>query len=72
MSLILPSVDKTTLVKNESYLALIDLGGHRYFAIVAYKGGGKFAQDDGPDVDVSDVARLFVSPKESHVRKATL
>jgi len=70
MSITLGSVDKTALVRNESYLALISLGGHKYFAIVAYKGGGKLAQDDEPDVYVEDTVFVFEKPKESMVRRA--
>ena len=71
VSLILPSVDKSAVVKHESYLALIDLGGHRHFSVVICKNIGKFAQDDGHDIDITDIVSLFASPKESHIRKAS-
>jgi len=64
-SITLKSVPKVSLLKNEAYLVLVDLAGHRYFAIVAYKGCGKFAQDDCPDLDIENVVTVFEKPSEA-------
>ncbi len=65
----IPSVEKVDLVRLEQYLLLVNLGGHKYFTLAIYKGGGVMAQDEGPDVDIAQVEEVFVAPKESHIRR---
>ena len=65
----LPSTDKLKVVNGCHYLASINLGGHKFFSFVVYKGGGRFAQDDGPSVDIGDIDILFVNPTDGHVQR---
>ena len=67
----LPSVEKTDLVKGQSYLIFVCLGGHKYFTDAIYKGVGRLAQGEGPDVDIEYVEMVFLPPGEVHIRKST-